>query len=446
MKISPHLADLFEFLRFPTVSAQPKHAPDMEACAVWLEKKFGSMGLTSQVMPTGGHPAVIAQNKHVAGRRTILIYGHYDVQPPEPLELWDHPPFEPHVENGIIYARGSTDNKGQILAHILGVQETLSRGEEIGVNLTFLVEGEEEVGSSHLADFLEKNRDLLKCDVVVISDTGMIAAGVPTFTYGLRGITCLEVKVKGPSHDLHSGIFGGPVANPAMVLARLLATVHDADGRILVEGFYDTVKGLEDWERKAWAALPTDDMELLELSGAPKLAPEKGYTAVEAIWGRPTIEINGIAGGYQGPGSKTVLPSEAYVKLSCRLVPDQDPAEALEKVKAHFRKHCPPTVTLELTDQHGGWPYYTDPHGLFGKAAQKALKETFPGRDVALIREGGSIPIVADFKRILGIDTVLLGLALPDCRAHSPNENFPIENFEAGIRLNQNLLRELATT
>jgi acetylornithine deacetylase/succinyl-diaminopimelate desuccinylase-like protein len=437
------LDDLIEFLRFPSISADSAYAGKVADCAAWLQRKFQSIGLAAQIHPTAGHPVIVAKNQHRPGRRTVLIYGHYDVQPVDPLDEWTSPPFEPRVENGVIYARGATDNKGQILAHIHGVQEAIERAGELPVNLIFLVEGEEEIGSEHLEKFLVENRDALRCDVIAVSDSGMVGRGIPTFTYGLRGILALEIKLRGPSVDLHSGIYGGAVANPATMLARMIATLHDAQGRVAVPGFYDNVATIKDWERKAWALLPLNDAELLRITGSPSLAGESGYTAIERIWARPTAEVNGIGGGYQGPGSKTVIPREAFAKLTFRLVPDQKPEEIAGKVRAHLESVCPPGVSLEISGGHSGEPYLTDANSGDGLAAQRALRATF-GRDVALIREGGSIPIVQTFKKVLGAETLLLGLALPDCRAHAPDENFPLDNFFAGIRLNQALLEELA--
>jgi acetylornithine deacetylase/succinyl-diaminopimelate desuccinylase-like protein len=439
----PHVEQLLEFLRFPSVSTDSAFAGHVANCARWLCEAFHRIGLSAEVHPTGGHPIVVAKNEHRHGRRTVLIYGHYDVQPAVPLELWTSPPFEPRIENDIVFARGATDNKGQILAHVLGVGEALQRDGDLPVNVVFLVEGEEEVGSDNLEPFLSAHRNELRCDIIAVSDTGMVARGVPTFTYGLRGIAALELKVTGPATDLHSGIFGGAVANPVTMLARLLATLHTDDGRVAVRRFYDDVQPLQNWEREAWAKLPLDDAEILRLTGAPALFGEAGYSALERAWARPTAELNGIGGGYQGQGTKTVLPSSAFAKLTFRLVPDQRPDDVVEKIKAHLREKCPPFVKLEITGGHSGEPYVTDPNSPAGLAARHALEKTF-GREVALIREGGSIPIVQTFRKELGADTLLLGLALPDCHAHAPNENFPLENFFAGIRLNQALLAELA--
>lgn len=445
MDAAQRLSLLFEFLRFPSVSTDPKRKQSVADCAGWLQGKLTEFGLKAEVHPTAGHPVVVARNEHQPGRRTVLIYGHYDVQPEDPVSEWKSEPFTPEVRDGVIFARGSTDNKGQILAHILGVAESLKAKGDLPVNLIFLVEGEEEIGSTHLEEFLMQHRDELKCDVIAVSDTGMVAKGVPTFTYGLRGVAAMEIRVSGPKTDLHSGIYGGAVMNPVTALARLLATLHDADGHVKVEGFYQGVRPLAEWERNAWAKLPYGDAEIMEVTGAPELFGEAGYSSLERTWARPTAELNGIGGGFQGAGTKTVLPREAFAKLTFRLVPDQTPHDLLEKVSAHLQAHCPPQVKLEIKLGHGGEPYATDPHSQYGQAAQRALSRAFPGRELALIREGGSIPIINTFKRVLGVDTLLLGLALPDCAAHGPNENFPVENFEKGIVLNQALLEELAT-
>jgi acetylornithine deacetylase/succinyl-diaminopimelate desuccinylase-like protein len=439
-----YLEDFYSFLRFPSVSTDEKFAGKVRDCAEWLSKKLDVVGLESKLVPTAGHPVVWARNKHRSDRPTVLIYGHYDVQPPDPLELWDSPPFEPVLKNGYVFARGATDNKGQILSHIIGIQETLQKDGDLPVNVDLVIEGEEEVGSQNLGKFLNDNRDALKCEVVLVSDTGMIAPRTPTLSYGLRGVAALEVKVTGAKMDLHSGIFGGAVANPATALARLLATLHDSNGHIAVPGFYDDVAPLQQWERDAWKKLPLDpDSEMLEETGAPALFGEAGFSTLERIWGRPTAEINGMGSGYQGPGTKTVLPSHAMAKLTFRLVPNQNGDAIVDLVKKHFQTNVPPGVTLEMTSGHSGPWYLTDPHSKFGQAAQRALKKAF-NKDTALIREGGSIPIVSDFRKILGVETLLIGLALQDCRAHSPNENFPLENLEAGVRMNQAVLRELA--
>lgn len=439
---NPHIDELFEFLRFPSVSAQTGHREDMRNCADWLVEKLKRTGLESRKVETEGHPVVIGKTVPDPGKRTVLIYGHYDVQPPEPLEAWSSPPFEPEIRNGRIFARGSTDNKGQILAHILGVGEALREG-PLPVNVIFLIEGEEEVGSGNLPSFLETHRGELKCDVIAISDTGMAAEGYPTLSYALRGIAAMEVKVLGPSHDLHSGIYGGAVANPATVAARLIASLHDPEGRVAISGFYDSVREPAAWEREAVAASPLRDQDIADQAGVSELSGEHGFSAIERIGARPTAEINGMGGGYQGQGSKTVLPAEAFFKVTFRLVPDQKPEEILKMAEDHFSKHCPAGVRLEIERGHGGAPYFFDPNSRDGLAARRALEKVF-GKSPALMREGGSIPILTIFQEKLGCDSLLLALASPDCRAHAPDENFPVENFLAGIQLNQVLLKELS--
>ena len=439
------LDDLFEFLRFPSISADSQFKSHVDACADWLTARLQRAGLQAQKHETGGHPVVLARNELRPGRKTVLIYGHYDVQPPDPMDLWETPPFEPVVKEGKIFARGSTDNKGQILAHILGVELALREQGDLPVNLILMVEGEEEIGSPHLEAFLKEHMSAWNADVVAISDTGMVAQGIPTFTYGLRGILCMEIRLRGPSADLHSGIFGGSVANPATVLSRIVAKLHDDAGRIAIPGFYDRVLPLEQWERDLWAKLPYTERGWLATTGSPRISGEEGYTFLEQVWARPTAEVNGFGSGYQGEGPKTIVPSKATAKLSFRLVPEQDPYELRPVIEEFLKRQCPDSVTMEIVQQHSGKAYLVRTDSAFGKAAQKALAETFE-HPVAFIREGGSIPITQSFKEILGTDTLLLGLALPDCKAHSPNENFSIENFHAGIRLNRKLLEQIALT
>lgn len=438
----PRVEELFEFLRFPSVSAQAIHKNDMRACAEWLVEKLSRIGLEARLAETSGYPVVIGKSRRDPAKRTVLIYGHYDVQPPEPLEAWSSPPFDPEIRDGRIFARGSTDNKGQILAHILGVEEALREG-PLPVNVIFLIEGEEEVGSGSLPDFLEANREELACDVIAISDTGMAADGYPTLSYALRGIATMEVKVTGPSHDLHSGVYGGAVANPATAAARLVASLHDGQGRVAIGGFYDQVQDPAAWEREAAAASPLRDADIAAQTGVAELSGEAGFSAIERVGARPTAEINGIGGGYQGQGSKTVIPAEAFFKVSFRLVPGQNPDEILRLAEAHFAKHKPAGVRMELTRGHGGSPYFFDPNSPDGLAARRALEKVF-GKTPALMREGGSIPILTTFREKLGRDSLLLALASPDCRAHAPDENFPVENFLLGIRLNRALLAELS--
>tara|TARA_B100000965_G_C19600320_1_gene762227 strand:+ start:819 stop:2156 length:1338 start_codon:yes stop_codon:yes gene_type:complete len=437
-----HLDDLISYLKFPSVSTDSRYKADVRECAEWLKTKIIDVGLEASIHETSGHPIVIGRNIHKEGLPTVMIYGHYDVQPADPIDQWNSPPFEPLIDGDKIFARGSTDNKGQNLAHLLGLGETINEDGELPVNIIFLVEGEEEIGSPNLEPFLKENKNELQCDVIAVSDTGMIGPGIGTFTYGLRGVACMEVKVIGPSRDLHSGVFGGSVANPCSAISKLISSLHKPDGSVNVEGFYDKVKDIEDWEKQAWSSIQVDPNETLILTGVNELFGESGFTDFERRWSRPTAEVNGVGGGYQGEGSKTVIPSESFVKLSFRLVPDQDPDEILNLVKAHLDKFTPNGVRIECELGHSGKSYLMDPKSGYGLAAQKALKETF-NCDPALIREGGSIPIVQTFKDVLNVDTLLLGLALPDCQIHSPNENYSIDNFYDGIRLNRNLIKEI---
>lgn len=441
--MSTNLDEFFEYLRFPSISTDSKHKDDVNACADWLMNKFSSIGLKPEKHETPKHPVVVARSEVKPDRPTVLIYGHYDVQPVDPVAEWDTDPFEPTLKGDKIFCRGATDNKGQNFAHIKGVEATMAEHGELPVNVIFLIEGEEEIGSSNLPAFLEAHKDSLKCDICAVSDTGMIGPGIPTLTYGLRGVACLEFTIHGPSLDLHSGVYGGAVANPALMVARLVASLHDDAGRILIDGFYDSVVPLEDWEREMWGKLPDGDAATILETGVPGLWGEAGYTALEQRWGRPTAEVNGIGGGYQGEGSKTVIPREAMAKLSFRLVPDQDPVEILNYAREHLIRHCPDSARIEVELGHSGPAYVMDPHSPFGKAAQRALQTTFQD-EPRLIREGGSIPIIQKIRDTLGVDSLMLGLALPDCQIHAPNENFYVTNYEAGIRMNRALLEELA--
>ena len=442
--MTSELERLFEHLRFPSISTDSRHVEDVRANAMWLKSQLEDLGLETGLYETPGNPVIVAWNEKVEGRPTVLIYGHYDVQPVDPLELWDSPPFEPEIRNGKIWGRGGADNKGQHFVHILGAEKMIRQNGELPLNVIFLIEGEEEIGSPNLVPFLNEHKESLVCDIIAVSDTGMVAPGVPTLGYGLRGITCLEVKVKGPSGDLHSGVYGGCVANPATAAARMIASLHDDEGRIAIAGFYEDVIPLEDWEREMWSKVPgTSDEDFLKTTGSPEPFGEPGYSMAERLWARPTVEVNGFGSGYQGEGSKTVLPAEATFKLSCRLVPGQDPVKIQQQVEDHLFKHLPKGVTIEIYKGHSGKAYYNDPHSKFGKAAQAALTTAFGGEPV-LIREGGSIPIIQDMKEILGADSLMLGLALPDCQIHAPNENYSVENFERGIEMSCELLKELS--
>lgn len=439
------IRELCDYLRFPSVSAQSKHKDDLAACADWLVKRCREIGLETKLCPTEGNPIVVAKTpRHrSANRPHFLVYGHYDVQPAEPFELWNSPPFEPRIDKGRVYARGAVDNKGQHLAHLNAVEAFLKTGTDLPCDLTFVIEGEEEVGSTSLGGFLKKNVKDLRCDGVVISDNGLPSLDLPALTYALRGIVAVEVVLHGPSRDLHSGIFGGAVDNPAMALCRLLAQLRDDKGRVAIPGFYDDVVPLSAYERKQLARLPHRDREMCKFLGVPKLFGERNYTTTERRSARPTIEINGLTGGYQGEGSKTIIPAWARAKLTFRLVPNQKPDKIRAAVRRHLQRLCPPTVRMEIESGHGGEPYLVSPEGAQAQAAMRALKRSF-GRDPILIREGGSIPIVNEFKRYLGADTLLLGLALPDDNPHSPNEKFDLACYTTGMRMGACLWPELS--
>ena len=438
--------ELCHYVRFRSVSAQPQHRADMTACADWLVKHCQSLGLEAQARTTEGNPIVIAKTprkKSAKGRKHFLVYGHYDVQPPEPFELWKTPPFQPTIRGRSLFARGASDNKGQNLAHLKAVEAYLKTGTALPCDLTFVIEGEEEVGSKSLASFLQKNRAELKCDAVIISDTGIPSAKHAALTYALRGIAAFEIILHGPSRDLHSGCFGGSVENPAMALSRLLAKIHDAKGRITIPHFYDGVVPLTKYERKQMARVPFNRNAYRKFLGVPELHGEAGFTPDEQRSARPTFEINGLSSGYQGEGSKTIVPSWAKAKITARLVPGQQPAKVGQAVRAFLKKHCPPTVRLELKTGHGAEAYMVSPTSVEAQAALRALKSAF-GHKPVLLREGGSIPIVNQFRKILGADTLLLGLALPDDNAHSPNEKFDLDIFAHGQRLSALLWQELA--
>jgi acetylornithine deacetylase/succinyl-diaminopimelate desuccinylase-like protein len=440
------VAELCDYLRLPSVSAQPQHQNDLHACAEWLVSHCRSIGLEARLCATNRHPIVVAKTPKVKSkmkRPHFMLYGHYDVQPPEPLELWKTPPFEPRIEGRTLFARGSTDNKGQNFAHLKAVEAYLKTNTPLPCDLTFVIEGEEEVGSESLSGFLKSNRKELQCDAIVISDTGMPSPKHPALTYSLRGIIAFEIKLTGPARDLHSGIFGGAVENPAMALCQLLGQMRDGKGRITIPGFYNGIVPLSKLEREQARRFRLKDKELLKLLGSPKLFGEKGFTAQEQRTARPTFEINGLTSGYQGKGNKTIVPSWASAKITCRLVPDQKPAHVRKIVCDYLKKKCPPTVKLEIEAGHGAEAYLVSPNGRQAQAALRALAAAF-GCQPILMREGGSIPIVNEFKKILGVDSLLLGLGLPDDNAHSPNEKFDLDCFENGQRMSALLWHELS--
>lgn len=437
--------ELCDYLRFPSISAQPEHKPDIAACSKWLAAKCREIGLKTQVCKTPGQPIVVARTPRKKGSRKphYLVYGHYDVQPPDPLDLWNTPPFEPTIANGNIYARGSTDNKGQHFAHLRAVEAYLKTGTELPCDITFIIEGEEEVGSANVAPFVRERKADFKCDGVVVSDTGMPSPRHPAVTYSLRGVMALEVRVDGPARDLHSGVFGGSIENPAMALCQMLAKCRNEDGQVLVPGFYDDVEKLTKYERQQMAKVPHSDRAYLKMLGSKKIYGEKGFTATELRTARPTFEINGLTSGYQGEGSKTIVPSYASCKITIRLVPNQKPQKILRQVKAHLKKVCPPSVKLTIEGGHEGDPYIVAPKSREVQAGLTALKSAF-GCEPIVMREGGSIPIINDFKKILGVDTLLLGLALPDDNLHSPNEKFSLEQLRKGMVMSAHLWQELA--
>jgi len=436
--------ELCDYVRFPSVSAQSTHAPDLHACAQWLNEHCRQIGLQSELCPTDGNPVIVARTPRRAGPRRphFVVYGHYDVQPAEPFDLWKSNPFEPRIDGRSLFARGASDNKGQHLAHLNAVEAYLKTGTELPCDLTFLIEGEEEVGSKSLGGFLRDHARELQCDAVVISDNGIPRVDLPALTYALRGILALEIVVHGPSRDLHSGIYGGTVDNPAMVLSQLLAQLRDKKGRIAIPGFYDDVVALSAYERKQLARLPHSDSAYRKFLGVPALFGEKGFTPNEQRSARPTIEINGLTSGYQGVGSKTIVPSWASAKLTLRLVPNMKPAKIQRLVAAHLKKICPPTMRLQVDIGHAGEPYLMAPTGPQAQAALRALTAAF-GHEAVLMREGGSIPIVNDFKKILGVDTLLLGLSLPDDNPHSPDEKFSLTCFRKGMAMSARLWEEL---
>lgn len=442
------LEGLKEFLRIPSISARPEYKEEVARCARWLGDRLAEVGLSVEVAPTAGHPIVLARNEHKPGRPTVLVYGHYDVQPPEPLELWTTPPFEPSIRNDesghpAVFARGAADDKGQVWIHLEAIRAWQAHG-GVPVNLIVLIEGEEESGSENLEAFVRQRAAELKADIAVISDTAQFARGVPAITYSLRGLVYLEVFLTGPSRDLHSGLYGGSVPNPAHVLSRMLASLHDDNGRVAVEGFYDDVVELTEAEREMWRRLPYDDQAAMGEIGLSAGSGEPGYTSLERQWGRPACDVNGITGGYQGAGAKTIIPSTASAKLSCRLVPKQDPQKIEAAVRKHLADRCPPNVKMEIIMHGHSSPGVLVPtDGPAIQLAQEALRAGF-GVEPTLIRSGGSIPVVGLVKNALGIDTLLVGFGLPDDRIHSPNEKFDLDALHKGTRTIAALFERLA--
>ena len=438
--------ELHEFLRIPSVSARSEHAGDVRRAAEWVAAQCSAIGMTtSEVIDTPGHPVVLAEWRKAPGKPTVLIYGHYDVQPPEPLELWTSPAFEPTVRDGKLFARGSVDDKGQLFLHLKALEAHLAARGTLPVNVIVLAEGEEEVGSQHLAPFIEAHVERLECDAVVISDSTMFAPGQPSILSSLRGLAYFEIRVRGPQSDLHSGMYGGAVVNPAMELARILATLHHMDGRIAIPGFYDEVKPFPVAVREQMRGLPFDEEHFRAEVGAPALGGESGYTVLERLWTRPTCEVNGLLSGYTGEGAKTVLPAHAMAKVSCRLVPDQDPAVIERLMDEHVQSVASAGVTVEVEHLHGGKPWRAELNGPIFDAARRALTAAF-GREPVITGEGGSIPVVGDFQRLLHVPVLLVGFGLPGENAHAPDEWISIENFELGMRAMAALWDELAAS
>jgi len=440
-----YLEELKAFLAIPSISALPQHAVDVKRCADWCVEEMRRIGLQNvRLIDTPGNPVVYGDWLGAEGAPTILFYGHYDVQPVDPLELWESPPFEATVRDGEIYARGSADDKGQVFMHFKAVEAHLKQNGRLPVNIKIILEGEEEVGSVNLDDFIRAHKAELGSDVVVISDSGMFARGVPSICYGLRGLVYFQLDLRGSSTDLHSGSFGGAVANPAMVLAQVLAQMKDRGGRIKIPGFYDDVVALQEEERKAWASLPFNEKKYKKDFGVPKLFGESGYTTVERTWARPTFEVNGLLSGFTGEGAKTVLPAVAMAKVSMRLVPNQSPDTIARLFEEYVKKVTPKTVELKVTRMHGGKPWMTSYDNPFVQAAARAIEKGF-GQKPVLTREGGSIPVVSTFQEELGVPCVLFGVGLPDENAHAPNEKLDVANFHGGIISSAILYDEIAS-
>lgn len=441
-----HLKELKEWLEIPSISALSVHKNDVRAAAEWAANALKAAGMNKvEVMSTKGNPVVYGEWHGAPGKPTALIYGHYDVQPVDPLDLWETPPFQPEIRDGKLYARGSSDDKGQTFMHIKAIEALLQSTGSLPVNVKFCIEGEEEIGSPNLESFLIENKALLQADVLVISDTPMLEKGRPAICYGLRGLCGLQIDVKGAKGDLHSGLFGGAIHNPIHALVELLASMHNETGQITIDGFYDRVVALTEEERQAFKDLNQDEARLASELNVPSLYGEAGFTALERTWARPTLEINGIYGGFQGEGTKTVIPSEAHAKITCRLVVDQDPAEILDLIEKHIDSHTPAGVTVNVTRFDKGRPFVTPFDHPVIKAAAVAYEKGY-GAAPAYTRMGGSIPIVESFGRLLDLPVVLMGFGLPDENFHAPNEHFNLDNFDKGLRTLCHYWYELAET
>ncbi len=438
-----YIDEMTRYLAIPSISALPQHKGDVRACAEWTADEMRRIGLRNvRLEETPGHPVVYGEWLAAPGAPTILFYGHYDVQPVDPVNLWTSPPFEATIRDGEIYARGAADDKGQVFMHFKAVEAHIKQSGGLPVNMKFLIEGEEEVGSANLDNFIKAHKDLLGADVVVISDSPMFDRGIPSICYGLRGLTYFQIDVRGSKSDLHSGSFGGAVANPAMVLAQILAQMKDKGGRVKIDGFYDAVLPLRDEERAEFARLPFNEKKYRQELGAPKLFGESGYTTLERVWARPTFEVNGLLSGFTGEGAKTVLPAVAMAKVSMRLVPNQDPQKIGDLFEAYLKKVAPRTVEVTVTRMHGGKPWMTSFDNPFVQAAGRAIEAGFGQRPV-FNREGGSIPVVSTFQEELGVPCVLFGVGLPDENAHAPDEKLDLGNFHNGVIASAYLYREI---
>ena len=435
--------ELCQLLRIPSMSTNPPGSEDLARAAQWVAERFDKLGFAQEIIQTEGHPLVYAQSPEVEGAPTVLVYGHYDVQPVEPLDAWVSPPFEPDRRDGKIYARGAADDKGQLLTHLFSAQALIETEGRLPLTLKYLIEGEEEIGSESLTAFIARESRRLACDCIVVSDGSQFAPGQPAITYGLRGIACFELRLKGPNRDLHSGSFGGSVTNPANALTRMLAALMDDDGRVQVPGFYDDVTPLSDRDRNQFSALPFDERQYLEQIGVSEAAGESGFSTLERRWARPTFDLNGIKSGYQGEGSKTIVPSTASAKLSFRLVPQQSPEKIAKSLEEMLQELCPPGIEMELTGMHASGGMVVPLDSPFVRAAATALEHAF-GRSPVFTREGGSIPVVSTMHEALDADVLLLGWGQDDDNTHSPNEKFSLADFHRGIRASARLWREIS--
>lgn len=446
---SRFVEELKTFLRIPSVSGKSEHAGDCRKAAEWVGHQLEAAGAAVEIVPTAGHPIVVGEVRTAGSNApTVLVYGHYDVQPVEPLDLWTTPPFDPtersvdYAQGPHLFARGATDDKGQMFTHIKAVEAWTKSGSDLPVNVIFVIEGEEEVGSNNLEPFLKNSRERLKCNVAVISDTSQYDQNMPAITYGLRGITACEIRLRGPNRDLHSGVFGGAVANPANVLCQLVGSLHRSDGHVMIPGFYDDVEPLTPDEREQFAALPLDEQKWLAGLGISGGFGEMGWSSTERRWARPTCDVNGLLSGYTGEGPKTIIPSVAMAKITCRLVPNQDWSKITSSLEQYLRRQLPPGIEMEFISEHGAPGIVMDTSSPYMTAAKAAIETGF-GNEPVMIREGGSIPVVASLKEILGVDTLLLGWGQNTDRLHAPDERFSLNDFQRGITASAALLGEL---